>query len=728
MKRVSVYVLYAITIVTVMVIYDAYSTFTHWRDFYRKSLGEHAARLNDEALIGRSYFVARNDLGELAEFLESRRRSEAINFWSLYEMGKLKDTSIASDELSKLTFDFSKSGSRIWHEPVGKYFYATENLDSKTQLVVGVRDAENLFYKTRFNLQKKILVDYLVGILIICFATFAFFFRDITRSISEISKGGGRSYRRTNPHSKEADVLMRGLASYDERQSELKEEKDLYAWQVLPSLRTELMSGREPPYEFECTLVRTDINNFSKIYNEHPVEEFAATINEFFTEASHIIGRYRGLVHEFIGDEVIFYFKNESVGDSVAAAFSAIRDINAVASELNKMTLQKRGYPFTVKSSFAKGRLRYGRFVNGYGIAGPILIETVRILSHVHEKGGNAIVFDERHLPSIEMLAISSSYGSVKLKGFAQEKNLFSCVAHHELSEVLRFTTQSLHNIAQEKLDVISHYRSDSDLVQTIEWIRGHAREIGTVSLHRMVGNLRSIQLTKTNGLPQLALLNWLNVMVTNIEEGKHDLELSRKVLSATIRLVENLVPLNEFSQDFSSVLHRAAALKDRRIVSNALDVLTMFQGDSDRSLAERLAKASDNRVAANALVHEGLRSISPFVVKKLAKMLRAPSPAKTASALYAIGEIARHHREADIVYLHTHVDFQKLVGAVPELVLHQNESVRRQALIAAKKTADLMLIKKIIELAKFDDNLMMDVRYHLGSFNVWSSHEQDAA
>src|SRR5690606_15605838 len=121
---------------------------------------------------------------------------------------------------------------------------------------------------------------------------------------------GPRAFGPGTATSKEAEMLVRGMAAYDARAARLESERELFRWQVLPSLRNELMSGREPPYSFACTLVRTDINNFSGIYNRHPVEEFTATINEFFTDVSHIIARYGGYVHEFVGDEVIYYFKD----------------------------------------------------------------------------------------------------------------------------------------------------------------------------------------------------------------------------------------------------------------------------------------------------------------------------------------------------------------------------------------------------------------------------------
>ena len=108
-----------------------------------------------------------------------------------------------------------------------------------------------------------------------------------------------------------------------------------------------------------------------------------------------------------------------------------------------------------------------------------------------------------------------------------------------------------------------------------------------------------------------------------------------------------------------------------------------------------------DNRVAANALVHEGLREISPFVVKRLRKMMRSREALRVSSALYALGEVAVHHKKRDSVYFSTRTDFQNLLQEIPRYVFHEDERVRRQALVAARKIADQQIAKAIWVLAK---------------------------
>ena len=72
--------------------------------------------------------------------------------------------------------------------------------------------------------------------------------------------------------------------------------------------------------------------------------EFLATINEFFTECSHIISRYDGFIHEFVGDEIIFYFKDEQHTNSFTAALACTRGMELVAEQMHAHTTQTRGY------------------------------------------------------------------------------------------------------------------------------------------------------------------------------------------------------------------------------------------------------------------------------------------------------------------------------------------------------------------------------------------------
>jgi hypothetical protein len=733
MKRFSVYFLFSLSIVTAVVTYDLFTARAQWLDSLRKGFAHKAARLNDEAFVAHTLYDSQKDLSQLYDYLESRRRTDDLNFWALYRSKSLLQSSETSDELAKYHFDFSEPEKSVLTDKYeqGTYFYATENLAGDFQLVVGVKRLPEQYLKSRFAMFGDVIAKYLIGLIVVVFGISYFFFRDILGSTqSLLAKRGKRSFSGSHPLSREADMLQRGFLAYEEKARLLEQEKELLAWQVLPSLKSELHSGRKPPYEFDCTLVRTDINNFSKIYNEHPVEAFAATINDFFTEVTHIVARYQGLIHEFVGDEVIYYFKDEVVENSVAMATFAIRDINEAASRYHALTMKERGYPFTVKSALGHGRLRFGRFVNMYGLAGPILIETVRVLSQVQEKDGNLLVFDDRHLPQLNDLISTEAYAQVKLKGFTEEKRLIVYTGH----EALKKFGEQYHTKNDEFLRC---YRSDADLLTLLEWART-APDASTAM--RLISVLRLVVVTKSGGGVQQALLEWCRSEVDKVlvpvdkVVAKAD-AVQVRIISAALKLFENLVPKGEFTEPMLDLLRSATEIKDRRVAANALDALTYFHRQENshwpKGVSEKLSEDSNNRVAANALVYEGVRAISPFVKKRLGKMLKSNDPLTRASALYALGEIAAFHRSSDIVYYNTQVDFHRLVGRLSQHALDVDSRVRRQALLALKKCSDEEAIRSL-GLAAQDESLApevkADVREFLNDISLNTDYRRGAA
>jgi adenylate cyclase len=725
MKRFSIYFLFGISILTAAFVYDYFANIADWKSFYHRRFLVKVDLLDSEALVARSFLEARKDEGEVADFLESRRRQGSIDFWVHYRNGVVLDTSLRPQELKEAEFKLDVPGQDIL-ELTPLDYYVVERLKTdlgNEVLVVGSHYDQEKFLADNLAERKEAIIRYCIGIFLICLTIFVFLFRDFMNSISILVRGGRRSYRGISLRSREAEMLVRGLISYDDKTIELKKEKEMFIWQVLPSLRTELMSGRKPPYDFGCTLVRTDINNFSTIYSDFPVEEFAATISDFFTDVSHVVSRYNGLIHEFIGDEVIFYLKDEDCGNSSIAAVSAIRDINQIAVEYNKMTTTERGYPFTVKSAFSHGRLRFGKFVNGYGIAGPALIESVRIISHIHEKDDNVVVFDSRHLGSIKNVVISEFYADAKLKGLPEDRQLYSYAGNRPIREFLN---------GNDELDLIRYYRSDEDLCVLLSWAMERSRHPSDVShVLRLIGVLRQVPVTRSNGAPQKLLLSWIENLMQEVKTAGSDCDDAHlRILASIVRLTENLVPPGSFTHEYEAVIRDVLNVNDRRVVANALDALTLFRRDYEPTLAERLARHLDNRVAANALVHEGIREISPFVVKRLIKLLKSRKVAHVASGLYAFGEIAAFHRLQDPVYFNTQLAFQRLAHQLLVLVVHEDARVRRQAQIAVRKFRDTNLIIEVWGAlrASKDSRVIEEAKENLGEAPPFDSEERKVA
>jgi adenylate cyclase len=691
MKRFSIYVLFGLLFTIAFVIFEREFNRAQWTQAYREVYAGNADRLPDEAFVVRTYFETNKNLDMIEKILEHRReRVRTVDFWILFHEKKLYKYGVenARPESFDIKLDGAQPGQVFQHE---QFSYTVMDIGDGFTLVLGLRYLPDAYMNYRYRkLMGTIVINHVLA-LAIALAIFAYLFRDIRRSLSNLLRRNTRTFGKLTANSREAELLARGLSAYEEQAEQLVRERDLLSWQVLPSLRTELSSGKKPPYEFDCTLVRTDINGFSTIFNEHPVEQFAATINEFFTDVSHIVARYGGLVHEFVGDEVIFYFKDEDARladgtpvSSVALAISALKDINLAAERYHQVTMRDRGYPFTVKSSLAHGRLRFGRLVNGHGLSGAILIETVRILSHINEKNENTVLFADRHVSQAQLVAVTETDKRVRLKGFREETGLCTYREHLELERFLDSDEAS-------SLARAACFRGDDDLLKIVRWARAQTRAGQFGSAGRALGLLRNFHLTKTDGRAQTELLDWVGELVQEARIGKSDQPRpASKTLASALRVIENIVPKDKFDSRIEKLVDLATELADRRVVANALDVLTYFKntGEAEDFGHGDLTRHRDNRVAANALVFQGRQALGSGLVRRIRRMLDSKENVRVASALYAIGELAAHHQATDKIYYRTQIEFLDLVNRISSFTSHSDPMIQRQASVALKKAS----------------------------------------
>ena len=208
-------------------------------------------------------------------------------------------------------------------------------------------------------------------------------------------------------------------------------------------------------------MVRTDINNFSHIFRTYPTEEFLGTIDQFFVDCSHIISRYHGLIHEFVGDEIIFYLKDEDHLNSFTAALSCIDEINRAAEAHHASSFRRGAYPFRVKSSLAHGKIRFGPLLDGFSLAGSPLIETTRVLCAVQEKNENTVHFDSPILCMFTRGVEWAEAFTVALKGLEGERRFLRYLAHAKLSFVL--SRPALRSVA------LADYREPSSYIEMLK-------------------------------------------------------------------------------------------------------------------------------------------------------------------------------------------------------------------------------------------------------------------
>lgn len=575
----------------------------------------------------------------------------------------------------------------------------------KYELIVGqmtFTNSEKLDYYWKQH-RETIFKD--IAFVVFAFVGIVFYsFRDLRQFVRSLRTRGSKHVDAVPANSFETSVIMRGFSAADQSIEDLSQKNTLLGRALLPALKTELLSGRTPPYDFTCTLVRTDINNFSHIYNNHDVSDLMKVINRFFTEITHIVSRYRGLIHEFVGDEVIFYFKDEDHENSVVIALSALRDINNAAVRFNEETIKFHGYPFTVKSSLAHGRLRFGPLVNGYSLAGATLIETVRILAHVVEKSENVIYFEARHAERIGSRCRFEKAVHAQLKGYRGESVLYRYLGHRDLADVLAaFNEREDEHEHESVASDLAFYLNDQDIILILRHLQAHYEHLAEPVLLQVIHVLRGARVTQSDVSLREALLSWIEDMVdrASMPGGSQD----PAPLSAAVMLMMNLVPREQYDSATDARIARLLMPSHERLMANVLEVRIFFGSENDSELVSDFLMHENNRIASNALIREGVKGFSSKVMRRMRAMLNSKDPAQMASALYAIGELASHHKKNDAIYYNTQTEFQRIVGSLHLYTTHVDAMIHRQALVAAKKADDKQVLMQVWDVVKKKGN-----------------------
>lgn len=496
--------------------------------------------------------------------------------------------------------------------------------------------------------------------LLISLGVFLFAARDIMKIASIVRKKGISGLKDVKTVSREAEALSEGLQGFGESVERLEVRNRKLSGQILPALRNEIDSGKKPPYDFNCSMVRTDINNFTKIFHTYPVDEFLATINEFFAECSHVISRYDGFIHEFVGDEIIFYFKDEHHSNSFTAALACAREIEAVADRIHRLTTEKNGYPFRVKSSVSYGRIRFGALLNGFSLAGAPLIETNRILGAVSERNENTIHFDSSNTVRLHGAVQFGEAFRTYLKGMDGERIIMRYIGHLNLNDLLGGlrAVAGATNEATSKFAILDDYRSDEELEKLLLSVGSASDAELSGQILRIMGKIR---ITKCD--PKMTTM-LVDVIRSLRDRGQRENRFSDlKALATLSGALPRLVPLENMNASVEPLLLELVDHSDLRVVANTIEALQALRdaGKVSKNLDRHLIDSRNPRVAANALVYLGTSEITADVTGRLREMILSAESPRVAAGIYAWGEISKFYIENDLVHLRTQTEFRAL-------------------------------------------------------------------
>jgi class 3 adenylate cyclase len=539
----------------------------------------------------------------------------------------------------------------------------------------------------------EVIAQWLLLALVCIAGVIAYYFKSFSKIINRMKNHGQRDFTGIVPKSNEDELLLRGFTGFQQHVNDLSARNRLLDAQVMPSMKSEIDSGRQPPYDFMAAMAQIDLNGFTDITESgrYDVKQFEQINDAFFSRAKCTIARYNGLTHEFGGDAVLFYFKDEDCENARLMAMCAIRDILKIADEYDEFTRREHGYPYRYKCciSYGKTSCKPTLFA-GLSIKGQTYVWNSRLQKAVHkdEKSDHTIFIEERDVDSVSSLFQMSFVRNTRPDGYSRDIVIYKRESEKSLSEVL----ESLRSGDAKDL---RYYRSDSHLIETLNFLKANWNSLQEGTVFKAIGVLKGFPPSNYSEAVVSALTVWLESMRVGVANEANS-EIAFRILASASKLAINLVPPDLFDGHAKKTFEGLLQLLHGRVKSDAIDVLSHFKSADSGYKIPRILHIDNNRLDGNVLVFEGKSAITRSVIKRIRKKLDSNDDAIRATCIFAVGEIASFHIKRDVIYYGQQIAFLEIVNMLPRFVLEENESVRRQAFIAAGKISDLELINKV--------------------------------
>jgi adenylate cyclase len=548
-------------------------------------------------------------------------------------------------------------------------FQETEEFALKTvavndyKLTVGINKVESSFLLHQFQARKRVIIQDLILVTTLVFIIVYLILKDIIQISKALQSRTREDLDLIQTRSKEGEILLQAATGYEKSTQGLRKDNLLLASSLAPAVRSEIRSGQEPPYEIDCTLGRIDLNGYTQLMLQKEPRELLSILNQYFQNSRDLIERYNGgLIYQYVGDEIIFLFKEDPKSPSVLRAVSAVRSMMEMAEGL-----VTPGVPngMRLKASLVSGKLQFVKLDQGYAFSGLPLIESVRMLGQVSERSESILVVYSDSLKDISEYAEASGNKTAVFKGFATESHIV---------EIKKFTTV---DIALKKFPlskVSEHFRSNRDLLGVLTALEKFVDAKDENKFFELIGPLRNMQVGQVD---EKVVTAYLGLLKHCLKLGDDKLPESKR-LASVISLSQNILQKDQLRPQWVDALQRCENAQDPRVQANALIVQAHF--DLDIKGLDKKMNSTNNRIAADAILVAGRQDFNEDLFTRVKSFLQSDQPRFKASALYLIAALIEYHFDRDLVYLKANSYLRQLAKEIPPYTKDPNPMVQSRA------------------------------------------------
>lgn len=397
------------------------------------------------------------------------------------------------------------------------------------------------------------------------------------------------------------------------------------------SLRLVQTIPMAPTQNFDVILVRIELSGHTQVFLEKKPELICPVLNEYFSRAYDLIQRYGGTLHQQMGEEVVFYFRDDSPG-TAAMALACVRSIVELAQKIEGgLSIAEEPY-FKVRASLVAGPLHQLTLESGNVLTGLPFVESSKLLSHFDEKIKNLVCFYSKSHHGFSFLCDAEVHKLPVLKKFSEPVSV---------SWTTRFRDQQSF-LQRKNFQAMSFFRGDGDLQQLLNYF---AANLSFETEEQFAQGLKFVRnLHLKTATPELveAVHELLKVALQRNREKW----VSDRALASTITLLRHLIPPPLVSEELLKTLSQGLDHIDARICANTIAALGDLRENS--VYLKNYIRSPNNRVSSEALLAAGKENLTSAIVDKVVENFSSPDPLHQASAVFVSQSLLDHYRSLD--------------------------------------------------------------------------------
>lgn len=210
--------------------------------------------------------------------------------------------------------------------------------------------------------------------------------------------------------------------------------RDTFGKYVTPEIRDEILAGRIPlsGRRAEATMLFCDLRNFTPFVEENDPEEVIMSMRAYFTAMQTAIGRYEGLVLQYVGDEIEAVFGVPlAYEDHPDKAVMAALEMRVRLQELNEQRVNQGKSPFKNGIGIHTGGVLAGNTGSYDRLSYALIGNTVNVASRIQgltKDFGCDLLISEETQKRLRNSFDLEKKGTQLVKGYSKPITLYAVV------------------------------------------------------------------------------------------------------------------------------------------------------------------------------------------------------------------------------------------------------------------------------------------------------------